>query len=329
MSDTSLVSFDDLPEAREREFRRRGAHHLDQQEAASHSGKYGTAMIGVPSENLEEIRAEREAGRARAAGIAAVQDVLLVGGRLEDLRQKLARCAAEVDRPTLPPPSRWDWWPVRLSVVIVAATMGAMGAVLFSGSASPQPEQAKGVAVQVESPGEVASADATIRPAPEPEPNNDQRSADPLLLPTSGVDQERIAFGADPEPMQTASALAPQTPAVPPISEPAASASPLSATVPTACLPSDLLNVLQDIEARFGPVTLVSTTHLHTDNHSRGSARHKLHAECKAVDFKVKGDVRAVTAYLRSRPEVAGINSFRNNGVIHIDHNEHRKVWRR
>ena len=74
---------------------------------------------------------------------------------------------------------------------------------------------------------------------------------------------------------------------------------------------------------------MVSTTELHTDNHSRGSVRHKLHAGCKAADFKVKADVRAVTAYLRSRPVVAGINAFRNNGVIHIDYNERRRLGQR
>jgi hypothetical protein len=36
-----------------------------------------------------------------------------------------------------------------------------------------------------------------------------------------------------------------------------------------------------------------------------------------------------VVAYLRSRPEVAGINSYGNNGVIHIDHAEPRQVAQR
>jgi len=100
-------------------------------------------------------------------------------------------------------------------------------------------------------------------------------------------------------------------------------------SMPMDCLPADLRGVLKDVEARFGPVAMVSTTELHTDNHSRGSVRHKLHAGCKAADFKVKADVRAVTAYLRSRPEVAGINAFRNNGVIHIDYNERRRLGQR
>ncbi len=95
------------------------------------------------------------------------------------------------------------------------------------------------------------------------------------------------------------------------------------------CLPEGLRTVLQDVQARFGTVTLVSTRQLHTDNHSPGTARHKLHAACKAVDFKVEGDLNAVTAYLRARPEVAGVNSYRNNRVIHIDAAESRELAHR
>jgi uncharacterized protein YcbK (DUF882 family) len=46
-----------------------------------------------------------------------------------------------------------------------------------------------------------------------------------------------------------------------------------------------------------------------------------MHTDCRAVDFKVQGDLQAVLAFLKSRPEVGGINSYRNNGVIHIDQN--------
>ncbi|WP_377029307.1 D-Ala-D-Ala carboxypeptidase family metallohydrolase [Microvirga arabica] len=99
--------------------------------------------------------------------------------------------------------------------------------------------------------------------------------------------------------------------------------------VPMDCLPAGLRSVLKDVETRFGAVTLVSTTELHTDNHSRGSVRHKLHGACQAVDFKIKGNRQAVVAYLRSRPEVAGVNSYGNNGVIHIDHATPRQVAQR
>jgi uncharacterized protein YcbK (DUF882 family) len=102
-----------------------------------------------------------------------------------------------------------------------------------------------------------------------------------------------------------------------------------SAKAPVDCLPEGLRTVLQNVQARFGTVALVSTLELHTDNHSPGTARHKMHSACKAVDFKVEGDLTAVTAYLRSRPEVSGVNSYRNNRVIHIDAAEGRKLAQR
>ena len=95
---------------------------------------------------------------------------------------------------------------------------------------------------------------------------------------------------------------------------------------PTGCLADALRTVLSDVATRFGPVTIVSTTHLHTNNHGSGSTREKLHAACKAVDLKVQSRGGEVVAYLRSRPEVGGINTYRNNGVIHIDLNENHVV---
>jgi hypothetical protein len=136
----------------------------------------------------------------------------------------------------------------------------------------------------------------------------------------------------DPPPLtgleQTASTSAPAKP----VSEAAPVAQVASAgasAAPTDCLLAGLRSVLKDVEARFGSVALVSTTTLHTDNHSRGSVRHKLHGACQAVDFKVKGNGKAVVAYLRSRPEIGGVNSYGNNGVIHIEHTEPRQVAQR
>jgi hypothetical protein len=142
---------------------------------------------------------------------------------------------------------------------------------------------------------------------------------DPPPLPA--VERPQSAFVTDrpaPAPVEPV----PEAPVTKAVSSKAASA-------PTDCLPATLRGVLKDVEARFGAVTLVSTTELHTDNHSRGSTRHRLHTACKAIDFKVKGDRWAVVAYLRARPEVAGVNTYGNNGVIHMDHNDLRQVARR
>jgi hypothetical protein len=135
----------------------------------------------------------------------------------------------------------------------------------------------------------------------------------------------------DPPPLpeieqaaSTATSAEPATKAAPVVQTASASSPP-----PTECLPAGLRNVLKDVEARFGAVTPVSTTELHTNNHSRGSVRHKLHSACQAVDFKVMGNGKAVVAFLRSHPAVAGINSYGKDGVIHIDHNEPRQIARR
>jgi hypothetical protein len=97
---------------------------------------------------------------------------------------------------------------------------------------------------------------------------------------------------------------------------------------PMECLPEGLKTVLNELAAKFGPVSVISTNRLNTDNHSAGSVRHKLHLACKAVDFKIQADMKAVSEFLRRRPEVAGVNSYRHNSVIHIDLNENAAAAR-
>ena len=88
------------------------------------------------------------------------------------------------------------------------------------------------------------------------------------------------------------------------------------------CVPASLKTVLNEVSARFGPLTIVSTTLLQTDNHVSGSDREKLHAACKAVDFRIEGPATdEVLRYLRGRREIAGLTSYRG-GLIHIDANE-------
>jgi hypothetical protein len=91
-----------------------------------------------------------------------------------------------------------------------------------------------------------------------------------------------------------------------------------SSAAPTDCLPDALKSVLRDLKARFGSVTIVSTTHLHSENHSARSARARMHAACRAVDIKTSANPRAVIAFLKSRPEVGGVNTYRNK-IVHFD----------
>jgi Peptidase M15 len=169
----------------------------------------------------------------------------------------------------------------------------------------------------------------------------------PSSRPDSGAPPSPVVAQASPEPIATPSPVAPAMSAQ--SGDPASEVStqgagwpvalnedfadrPAAATdqgdaaaasnpnVPTECLPEALRAVLADVETRFGPVTIVSTTHLHTANHTPGSIREKLHLGCKAVDIKTPHQPNEVIAFLRSRPEVGGINSYRNQ-VIHFDLN--------
>jgi hypothetical protein len=44
------------------------------------------------------------------------------------------------------------------------------------------------------------------------------------------------------------------------------------------------------------------------------------------VDFTVAGKADGVVAFLKARPEVNGVNSYRPNNLIHIDLNDRRRV---
>jgi hypothetical protein len=153
---------------------------------------------------------------------------------------------------------------------------------------------------QIPAPASAPSTALALAPSPAPPP-----------LP----DPARTATLAQPAPLPSTAAPAP--PAAPP--PPAAVAS--TAAAPTTCLPDSLKSILAELTTRFEGVTVVSTTALRTDNHSPGTAREKMHGDCRAVDFKTSSPVAEVTAYLRSRKEIAGINSYRN-GLIHIDVSE-------
>jgi hypothetical protein len=132
--------------------------------------------------------------------------------------------------------------------------------------------------------------------------------------------REQVTAFAEERPTESPSAALEEKtwPVVP--RQAASSRTEAKAGVPTDCLPESLRAVLSDLQARFGPVEIIATTHLTTDNHSRGSTRDKLHQSCKAVDIRTARDPREVLAYLKSRPEVGGINSYRNR-VVHFDLN--------
>jgi len=99
----------------------------------------------------------------------------------------------------------------------------------------------------------------------------------------------------------------------------------LRATAPIRCLPGNLLAVIADLAAKFGPVSIESTHRSQNRNRRAGGARHSLHLSCRAIDFRVKARARDIMAYLSARPEVGGLKRYRN-GIIHID-NGARRSW--
>jgi hypothetical protein len=143
----------------------------------------------------------------------------------------------------------------------------------------------------------------------------------PVIEPQRAIEPRREVTGSAVERAETPAEYKPKEEAVWPV-VPTRGPSKLpdesKSGAPTDCLPAALQAVLRDLEARFGSVTIVSTTHLNSDNHTAGTIRDKLHQACKAVDIRANHDPKEVIAFLKSRPEVGGINSYRNR-LVHFD----------
>jgi Peptidase M15 len=85
-----------------------------------------------------------------------------------------------------------------------------------------------------------------------------------------------------------------------------------------SCLPSQLNAALADVQARFGPVVVIST---HRPGARIRRGRPSLHASCQAVDFKpAPGSYSRVAAHLR-RSWTGGLGTY-SSGHIHIDTGE-------
>lgn len=183
-------------------------------------------------------------------------------------------------------------------------------------------------AAQAAPPSAPALASVSSSPAPVPmadparAPAEVARAAEPprAIAPAPPVQPPEEITAAVTERPDTPSEYKPSENAVWPVAprQTAKRSAETKSEAPTDCLPAPLRSVLRDLEARFGPVTVVATTHLTTDNHSPGSIRDKLHQACKAVDIRAARDPKEVIAFLKSRPEVGGINTYRNR-LVHFD----------
>jgi hypothetical protein len=82
-----------------------------------------------------------------------------------------------------------------------------------------------------------------------------------------------------------------------------------------SCLPGTMKAVLNNVQARYGPVTVIST---HRPGARIRGGRPSLHASCEAVDFRpARGTYGRVAAYLRSTWN-GGMGTY-SSGHIHID----------
>ena len=89
---------------------------------------------------------------------------------------------------------------------------------------------------------------------------------------------------------------------------------------PTACLPSALKQVLNEVAAKFGPIRINSTIRSHSHNRRVGGAPRSLHLECRAVDFAYHGRKRStLIKFLRNHDAVGGVGNYGHGGHIHID----------
>lgn len=91
------------------------------------------------------------------------------------------------------------------------------------------------------------------------------------------------------------------------------------------CVPRRLKGALQDVAHQFGTVNVTSTKRWWLENLRKGGAKKSYHRRCKAADFNVQGNPRAVVNFLKSHPGVGGYKYYRG-GHYHIDTGP-RRTW--
>lgn len=93
----------------------------------------------------------------------------------------------------------------------------------------------------------------------------------------------------------------------------------------SGCTPAALRSVLANVAGNFGPVTVTSTCRGRVQNRAAGGAGGSYHLSGEAVDFRVRGSIGAVYAYLNSKGNVGGLKHY-GGGLFHIDTGP-RRSW--
>lgn len=93
----------------------------------------------------------------------------------------------------------------------------------------------------------------------------------------------------------------------------------------SGCLNGTLRSVVAQVAASYGSVTVNSTCRSRGHNARVGGARKSHHLTGNAVDFRVRGNVRGVYAFLRSHGGIGGIKHY-GGGLFHVDTGP-RRSW--
>ena len=94
---------------------------------------------------------------------------------------------------------------------------------------------------------------------------------------------------------------------------------------PTGCLPSVIKHRLAQVRKKFGPVTIIST--IRRGARIAGTGRRSKHADCRAVDFKVRNKMKAWRWLNKNHKGGVGLYHGKCSH-IHID-NGPRARWNR
>lgn len=92
----------------------------------------------------------------------------------------------------------------------------------------------------------------------------------------------------------------------------------------SGCLNATLRSVIHQVAASFGSLRVNSTCRSRGHNARVGGARRSHHLTGDAVDFRVFGNVGAVSAFLRSHGSIGGFKHY-GGGLFHIDTGPRRR----